>query len=578
MIRRITPKSSLDNLKREAKRWLHALRSGDARARARFERALPNAPAEPTLRHVQHALAREHGFPGWAALKSQLEQVTPGDAERTERVAWFIENACPDHHIRGRPAHVRALHTAQRLLQRYPEIATDSFYTAIVCGDVERVENALAERPERASEKGGPKGWEPILYLCFTRLSLPAPNDNAEAITRMLLDRGADPNVHFAAGDSAYTPLVVAIGEGEEDRPPHPRRDALVRLLLERGTNPYDIQVIYNTGFHGQMLWYLRLIYDHTVRQGRSADWQDPKWMMIGMGGYGSGARWMLNIAVRDNNLELAEWALSHGANPNAGPPRSKLMLQRPLYEGALLSGNTAMAELLLRYGAKSPVAPLDGLDAFKAAALRLDAAEVRRLATQHLEYLSAPEPLLTAARLDRIDVVRLLLDAGVSPDVATATGERALHAAAYSNSLGAAALLLERGAAVDPINTDYNNTPLGAAVYAQHQRMIELLGRVSRDIWELVYAGNIVRLRELFRGEPDLAKVAGAGHTPLMWLPPDDEQRAIDVATLLMSHGADATVKNNDGETASDRARRLGMDRLADLLDDHPGDRSEPR
>jgi len=30
MIRRITPKSSLDNLKREAKRWLHALRSGVA--------------------------------------------------------------------------------------------------------------------------------------------------------------------------------------------------------------------------------------------------------------------------------------------------------------------------------------------------------------------------------------------------------------------------------------------------------------------------------------------------------------------------------------------------------------------
>ena len=54
------------------------------------------------------------------------------------------------------------------------------------------------------------------------------------------------------------------------------------------------------------------------------------------------------------------------------------------------------------------------------------------------------------------------------------------------------------------------------------------------------------------------------------MWLPPDDEQRAMDIAELLMSHGADATLKNNDGETASDRARRLGMDRLADLLDGH--------
>ena len=568
MVRRITPKSSLDNLKREAKRWLHALRAGDSEARARLERAEPNAPAEPSLRHVQHALAREHGFPGWAALKSQLAQGSLGDAEHTARVAWFIENACPDHHTRGRSAHVRALHTAQRLLQRYPEIAHDSFYTAIVCGDVERVEKELAERPERATEKGGPKEWEPILYLCFTRLLLPAPNDNALPIARLLLDRGADPNVHFAAGGSAYTPLVGAIGEGEEDRPPHPHRDALVRLLLERGANPYDIQVIYNMGFHGQMLWYLRLIYDHTVRQDRSADWEDPEWMMIGMGGYGSGARWMLNIAVRDNNLELAEWALSHGANPNAGPPRSNLMLQRPLYEGALLNGNTEMAALLLRYGAKPLESPLEGLDAFTAAALRLDAAEVRRLAVRHPDYLVAPKPLLTAARLDRIDVVRLLLDAGVSPDVETATGERGLHAAAYANALGAAALLLERGAAVDPVNTEWDSTPLGVAAYAQHPRMIELLGRVSRDIWALVSTGNVERLRKLFRGEPDLAKAAGGGHTPLMWLPTDDEQRAIDVATLLMSHGADATLKNNDGETASDRARRLGMYRLAELLD----------
>jgi hypothetical protein len=36
----------------------------------------------------------------------------------------------------------------------------------------------------------------------------------------------------------------------------------------------------------------------------------------------------------------------------------------------------------------------------------------------------------------------------------------------------------------------------------------------------------------------------------------------------LLLSHGADATLKNNDGETAADRARRVGMDRLAGLLD----------
>src|SRR3712207_7770983 len=52
-----------------------------------------------------------------------------------------------------------------------------------------------------------------------------------------------------------YTTLFRS--EGEERRPPHPRRDALVRLLLERGADPYDAQVIYDTHFDGDVRWYL---------------------------------------------------------------------------------------------------------------------------------------------------------------------------------------------------------------------------------------------------------------------------------------------------------------------------------
>jgi hypothetical protein len=70
MPRQLTPRSTLENLKREAKRWLKALRANVEEARARLERALPNAPAVPTLRDVQHALALEHGLPGWTALKN----------------------------------------------------------------------------------------------------------------------------------------------------------------------------------------------------------------------------------------------------------------------------------------------------------------------------------------------------------------------------------------------------------------------------------------------------------------------------------------------------------------------------
>ena len=72
MTRRTAQESSLENLKKEAKRWLKALRDGSPDARARLERIHPTAAAQPALRDVQHALAREHGFAGWTALKAAL--------------------------------------------------------------------------------------------------------------------------------------------------------------------------------------------------------------------------------------------------------------------------------------------------------------------------------------------------------------------------------------------------------------------------------------------------------------------------------------------------------------------------
>jgi Leucine-rich repeat (LRR) protein len=75
MPRRLTPDLSLDDLKREAKRWLKALRANNPDAHARFDRALPGAPHPPTLRTIQLALAREFDLTGWTDLKQQLESL-----------------------------------------------------------------------------------------------------------------------------------------------------------------------------------------------------------------------------------------------------------------------------------------------------------------------------------------------------------------------------------------------------------------------------------------------------------------------------------------------------------------------
>ena len=74
MPRQITSATSLEHLRKTAKRWLRELRANSAEARTRFERAYPKAPAHPTLRDVQHALAREHGFENWILLKQAIQK------------------------------------------------------------------------------------------------------------------------------------------------------------------------------------------------------------------------------------------------------------------------------------------------------------------------------------------------------------------------------------------------------------------------------------------------------------------------------------------------------------------------
>jgi len=97
MFRQLTPQSSLESLKKEAKRWLKALRANDAEARARLQRAHPNAPLEPGLRDVQHALALEHGVSGWNTLTNLF---TPTALHQYEEMA----DALLDAYRTGTPA------------------------------------------------------------------------------------------------------------------------------------------------------------------------------------------------------------------------------------------------------------------------------------------------------------------------------------------------------------------------------------------------------------------------------------------------------------------------------------------
>ncbi len=369
--------SSLDNLRKSAKRWLKALRAGDFEAWERLRRTYSKAVARPGLRDIQQALARERGYAGWTVLKRALENQPTTNIEFTggrthaERVATFLEFACWDHHVHGRGDHRMHDRAAARLLEQHPEIVCDSIYTAAVCGELEEVHRILAERPAAACESGGARGWTPLLYLCYARFSYPPTIENALAIAGALLDHGANPNDYDMAGDSHYTALVGAAGEGEQDSPRQPQGPALFQLLLERGAEPFDVQVLYNTHFSGDVLWWLEMVYAHTMKIGRTAEWADPDWKMLDMGAYGCGARFLLGIALRKRDLRLAEWLLAHGANPNAAPARDRRHSKRSLYEDAVRSGSPQMAELLARYGAITAMSALSDQEQFQDACFR---------------------------------------------------------------------------------------------------------------------------------------------------------------------------------------------------------------
>jgi uncharacterized protein len=335
--------------------------------------------------------------------------------------------------------------------------------------------------------------------------------------------------------------------------------------------------VIYNTHFNGDIEWYLKMAYAHAVKTGRKSDWVDPNWPMFDMGGYGCGARFLLGGAIDRNNLRLAEWMLEHGANPNAPPaPKrnaytvdaSGRLSNSSLYEEAIRKGSVEVAELLARYGAARSVGALEGKEAFTAACLGLDRKSAEALLAGHPEYLSSPRPMALAAARNQSDVVALLLDLGMSPDIEDPEEgkQHPLHVAAYNEALSVAGLLVTRGAQIDPRETTYGITPLWGAVWGQKQRMIEFLSPLSRDVWALAFLGNVGRMREVLAAEPRLAKSRGEDETPLMWLP-DDEPRAIEIADMLLAGGADPAVRNKQGQTAADLANIRGLDGVAALL-----------
>lgn len=565
--------AALDDFRADARRWLDRLAERHPLAIVRLKRAYPDAGEPPALEDVQHALAREEGYDDWAALERDIARIAPGwwrvgplENDAT-RLAKFLDFACWDHRTHGRIHFAARQAAAVAMLRKRPALARHDLYTAVVCGELDEVRRMLDEQPGLVNRKGGARRWEPLLYLTYARLPAGAVPRSAADMATLLLDRGANPDPYYMAGDAFYSALVGLPGEGEQDAPPHPERDALYALLLERGANPFDIQVLYNTHFSGNVLWWLQLTYAHTMRTSHRHAWEDPNWPMFDMGGYGCGARFLFWLAIRKNDVALTRWLLEHGANPNAPPAPNPHWPAATLYEEALRAGRDAIARLLHAAGAPAAVAALGDEDLYVSAALRLDRAGLDALLRKHPDYGQSSKALFAAARVDHAAAVAMLLDAGTPVDVRDEHAQTALHVAGAANACRAAAVLLARGADANLREQQWNATPLGYAVHHGHGAMIDLLVPASTDVWNLAYGGHIGRLRDVLAAVPTRARDTSAdGLTPLFWLPSDDAQ-AVQAVDLLLANGADPRRRSPEGRSAEDIARERGLDAAAERL-----------
>ena len=505
----LAARPSLEQYKKQAKELLRAVeaRNSDAldalrRWHPRFRKLTPEQISGQlsavTLADSQLVLARAHAFPSWPKFAAHLETLqtlrtledpaAPADVVRDPE-SLFLEFASVERHGWHGSG---SLQQANLILSRYPHVATASIYSAAVLADEPTLRSLLERDPAVATKTGGPHDWDPLTYLCFSRyLRLdPSRSDAFVACARLLLDHGANPNTGWMETLDEDPPreflesvLYAAAGLAK-----HP---GLTRLLLERGADPNDEETCYHAPE----------TYDNTVVKilidsgrcnerslawlaARKADWHDEKGLLLALEG-GANPNYMTQWSHtpfqhsirRDNGLVMIEMFLDHGADPslrNSENGRNAFQMAAYCGRGDILA---ALEQRGLTVNFEGPTPDLDALVAACARA-QLDRAKSLIAVNPDLQprLLQIGGSLLARfAGAANLAGVRALLDLGIPVDALWPEGDpyfdmprnsTALHYAAWRAHHDVVRELIARGADVNATDAR-NRTPLQLAVKA---------------------------------------------------------------------------------------------------------------
>lgn len=414
--RALPARPRLAQLRKQAKELLGAYRAGDSAARSeveRYERA-PD-PARFALADAQRVLARACGFPSWAALKQHVETLD-----------------------------VRA------------------FCAAVEAGDVARVRKLAGTRPELVNlSPDGESGERIALHLAVL-------NRDAE-LTRALMELGSDARrgiwphrsastAHAIASDRGYDEIVAIIEQEEARRRKEmsspgatvsPKTDEIHRAILEDRREEA-----------------IRLLEgDLSLVGACSLRGETP-----------------LHLAAWAHDPEMVAWLLRHGAAVDSAAPfevpqgvsRSKVPGKTPLDYAAIAAGQSAHGRhfCFMENSHRDPACFHETVRLLRAAGAKLTPRAAVALGDREAVlslhragrlpneiHLLRGGLLSIAVRVNRPEVVSLLLDLGLDPDESVPGSDGArmswgmpLWFAALCGRHEIAALLLDRGADVNAI------------------------------------------------------------------------------------------------------------------------------
>jgi ankyrin repeat protein len=462
--------TTLDNLKKTAKRWLKALRANDPDAIARLGRALPGAPAQPGLRVVQHALARERGFKDWHALVQAHHKATmdaPSALVRELLAAY--ETGDP-----GALARLRNRYGTPFTLEQLRE-GVRRRLTAI-SPPQESQSGALTAQQARllVAREYGFDDWHQLEKGLAVAGSAPLPDEidapldlSARMIQPVEMRAGLPIRLHDGtmSDTGAVWSILSACREGDVDRvtqlvavcpslvgcdynymPPlhlavREGHLTLVRDLIERGaanpnyvTYPYRESLIVLARDRGED--GIAGMLEEAYRRGDPSRGEDEGGEILYSLDDGQRRfQKLLNTQALGDVEALLKERPALAQNPLAFWGEGVLMMPAKL-------GHLRMIELLVRYGARVP--------------------DVSKWGAWYYLW--------------HYDIAAHLLDGGMDPDHMNCHHTTVLHEMAYKGDTRKAALLLDHGADANAIDEESQSTPLGLAARWGHRAMAALL------------------------------------------------------------------------------------------------------